>query len=59
MAAALVPPVGDEVKAGEVPDVDLGREKEDLRGSARRGRDGCCCCDCMVDLVVCKNGAEK
>lgn len=46
MAAGFVAPVGDEVKAGEVTNADLGRVKEGLRfGSARRGRVcwvGCC-----------------
>ena len=46
MAAGLVPPVGEEVKAGEVINADLGRVKEGLRfASVIRGRVcwvGCC-----------------
>ena len=30
MVAGLVPPVGDKVKAGDVINADLGREKEGL-----------------------------
>lgn len=47
MAAGLVAPVGDEVKAGEVVKIDFGKLKEGVRVAAWRGRvcwDGCCCC---------------
>jgi len=39
VAAGLVLPVGDEVKAGEVINADLGREKEDIQfANVRYGR---------------------
>jgi hypothetical protein len=49
VAAGLVAPVGDVIKAGEVDRVDFGKEKEEVR-VAERGRDCCCCC-CIVKWV--------
>lgn len=37
-------PVGEVVNAGEADRVDFGKEKDEARVVAERGRDCCCCC---------------